>query len=205
VTVGVTGSLASGKSTFVEFLEELGAETVSTDALVHELLAGDAATGDAVVERFGEAVRGEAGIDRRALAAEAFRTPEGIRDLEEILHPRVREAVGERIARSRAEVFVAEVPLLFEAGFGEVFDFTVAVVSSGERRLRWAEERGMGPEQVGGIEARQLPVEEKVRRAEVVVRNEGTLEELRVRAAEVYREALRRARDRQDEDRRAEH
>jgi dephospho-CoA kinase len=97
------------------------------------------------------------------------------------------------------------VPLLFEAGFEEVFDFTVAVVSSGERRLRWAEDRGMGPEQVRGIEARQLAVEEKVRRADVVVCNEGTLEELRARAAEVYREALRRARDRQDEDRRAEH
>jgi dephospho-CoA kinase len=195
VTLGVTGSLASGKSTFVGFLAELGAETVSTDAIVHELLARDPETISAVIKRFGAGVRGESGIDRRKLAAEAFKTPEAIRDLEAILHPRVEREVLARAGRSEAELFVAEVPLLFESGMERVFDLTAAVISSsGERRLGWAGERGMSPEQVRGIETRQLAADEKARRADFVVYNDGTLEDLRVRAAELVDEVLREKR-----------
>lgn len=199
VTIGVTGSLASGKSTFVGLMRELGAETVSADELVHELLATDEETISAVAGRFGEEVRGESGIDRRRLAAVAFRSPEEIGALEEILHPRVRASVLERAAASEREVFVAEIPLLFESGFSHIYDLTVAVISPDERRMGWAAERGMSEEQVRGVEARQLSAEAKAERADTVVRNAGTLRELGDRAREVYESALSRSRARSKE------
>lgn len=182
MTIAVTGPLASGKSTFVKALGDYGAETVSADEMVHHLLAEDRETIETVVRRFGEGVRGESGIDREALAGEVFGDAEALRDLEEILHPRVREETERRAAASGAEIFVAEIPLLFEGGGAERYDLTVAVVAPNERRRAWAEERGMSEEQRRAIEARQLAQEEKARRADVMVENDGDLDKLRERA-----------------------
>jgi dephospho-CoA kinase len=191
VTVAVTGSFASGKSTFVEMLARLGAETVSSDEIVHHLLAGDRETIARVAERFGEEVLGERGVDRRALGRRVFEDPIALRDLEGILHPLVRRETGRRIAASGADLFVAEVPLLFEAGQGETFDYTVAVTVPGERRRAWAAERGVEEEALRAIEERQLAQEEKARLADVVVQNDGSLDKLR-RQAEVLRERVLR-------------
>jgi dephospho-CoA kinase len=182
VAIAVTGPLASGKSTFVKALADLGAETVSADEVVHDLLAGDGETIGAVVERFGEGVRGESGIDRRALGREVFGDAEALRDLEEILHPRVREETERRATASGADLFVAEIPLLFEGGRGDQFDCTVAVTTPDERRRTWSEERGMEEDQRRAIEDRQLSGEEKARRADVVVENDGDLDKLKEQA-----------------------
>jgi len=182
VAIAVTGPLASGKSTFVKALSDLGAETVSADEIVHDLLAGDRETIDAIVRRFGEEVSGESGIDRKALGREVFGDAEALRDLEELLHPRVRDETERRAAASEADIFVAEIPLLFEGGRGDQFDYTVAVTTPAERRRAWAEERGMGQEQRHAIEDRQLSGEEKARRADVVVENDGDLDKLREQA-----------------------
>ena len=176
MTIAVTGPLASGKSTFVEVLGELGAETVSSDEVVHELLAEDEKTIAAVVERYGEHVRGERGIDRESLGQEVFADAEALRDLEEILHPRVREETDRRAAASDAGLFVTEIPLLFEGGGSERFDVTVAVVTPEERRKKWAEKRGRA------IEARQLHSTEKARRSDVVVENDGDIDRLKEQA-----------------------
>ena len=182
MTVAVTGPLACGKSTFVRLLGEFGAETVSADGIVHDLLSGDDRTIGAITRRFGEGVRGERGIDRRALARVVFGDPEALQDLEEILHPLVREETDRRIAASDADLFVVEIPLLFEGGRSGQFDYTVAVTAPTERRRAWAEERGISEEQRLAIEARQLPQEEKARRADVVVENDGALDKLREQA-----------------------
>ncbi len=184
--MAVTGPLACGKSTFVRMLGEMGADTVSADGIVHELLARDPGTISKVVERFGEDVRGETGIDRRALARAVFGDERALQDLEDILHPLVREETDRRVASSEAELFVAEIPLLFEGGRSGQFDYTVAVTAPEERRLAWAAERGMGEGQVRAIEARQLPQEEKARRADLVVQNDGDLDTLSGRAREVF-------------------
>ena len=192
MTIAVTGPLASGKSTFVEILGDLGAETVSADEVVHDLLAEDEETIDAITRRFGEGVRGERGIDRKALGREVFEDAEALRDLEQMLHPRVREETERRAAESGADVFVAEIPLLFEGGRGDQFDYTVAVTTPNERRRGWAEERGMGEEQRRVIEGRQLSGEEKARRADVVVENDGDLDKLREQAKALVDRALGR-------------
>lgn len=191
VTIAVTGSFASGKSTFVEFLGELGSETVSSDAMVHELLTNDAETIKRIVERFGNDVLGEEGVDRKSLGGKVFGDPEALTDLEDILHPLVRKETDRRIEASGAEIFVAEIPLLFEGSRSGDFDFTVAVLPPEERRKEWASERGVGEERLRGIEARQFSGAEKARRADVVIQNEGGLELLWKRAVHFLDEISR--------------
>ena len=127
-------------------------------------------------------MRGENGVDRKALGRVVFGDAEALSDLEDMLHPRVQDETDRRAAGSRADLFVAEIPLLFEGGGEEHFDLTVAVTAPEERRRAWAEERGMGEEQRHAIEARQFSQEEKARRADVVVENDGDLDRLRERA-----------------------
>ncbi|MGH3087665.1 MAG: dephospho-CoA kinase, partial [Rubrobacteraceae bacterium] len=148
VTIAVTGSFASGKSTFVKMLGELGAETVSSDELVHELLSDDAETIRRVVERFGHEILGETGVDRKALGGKVFGEPEALKDLEDMLHPLVRRETDRRMAGSKSQIFVAEIPLLFEGTRSAAFDYTVAVLPPEERRKLWAGERGVGEERL---------------------------------------------------------
>ena len=190
MTIAVTGPFASGKSTFVRLLGELGAETVSADDIVHDLLAEDRTTISRVVERFGDDVRGERGVNRRALGRKVFGDPEALRDLEDILHPLVRRETQRRIAVSEAGLFVAEVPLLFEGGSGVDYDYTVAVVVPEERRRAWAAERGVDEAALMAIETRQLPQEEKARRADIVVQNDGDVDKLKKQAEELKARSL---------------
>jgi dephospho-CoA kinase len=190
VTIAVTGPFASGKSTFVRLLGELGAETVSADEIVHDLLADDRTTISRVLERFGDDVRGERGVNRRALGRKVFGDPEALRDLEDILHPLVRRETQRRIAVSEAGLFVAEVPLLFEGGSGMDYDYTVAVVVPEERRRAWAAERGVDEAALMAIETRQLPQEEKARRADIVVQNDGDVDKLKKLAEELKARSL---------------
>jgi dephospho-CoA kinase len=190
VTVAVTGPFASGKSTFVDMLGSLGAETVSADEIVHDLLAADEETISRVVERFGSDVLGERGVDRRALGRKVFGNSEALRDLEEILHPLVRRETDRRVEASGADLFVAEIPLLFEGGRSDDFDYTVAVIVPEERRRAWAAQRGVDEEALRAIETRQLPGEEKARRADVVVQNDGSLDKLREQARRLQERSL---------------
>jgi dephospho-CoA kinase len=190
VTIAVTGPFASGKSTFVRLLGELGAETVSADEMVHDLLAQDEATISSVVERFGDDVRGEQGVDRRTLGRKVFGDPEALQDLENILHPLVRRETQRRISVSGAGLFVAEVPLLFEGGSGADYDYTVTVVAPEERRRAWAAERGVDEAALMAIETRQFGQEEKARRADVVVQNDGDVDKLKKQAEELKARSL---------------
>ena len=188
VTVAVTGPFASGKSTLVRFLDELpGAETASADEIVHHLLKNDRRAISRIVERFGEEVRDANGIDRKVLGSKVFGDAEALRDLEEILHPLVRRETDRRIEASAADIFVVEIPLLFETGRGEDFDYTVAVVVPEGRRQEWAGERGVDEAALRAIEGRQFPGEEKARRADLVVQNDADLDKLREQAEELGR------------------
>ena len=179
--VGLTGGLGAGKSEALRALEELGAATLSTDAVVHELLASDELR-ELVVERLGEQVAPEGGLERSRIAERVFDDPAARSWLEEVLWPRV----GERVASWKAEVdaaepppraAVVEVPLLFESGMHGVFDHTVAVVA--EERVREERAGGRGHAAVASRAGRQLSQEEKAQRANFVVRNDGSLDELR--------------------------
>ena len=192
VTVAVTGPFASGKSTLVRFLDELpGIETASADEIVHHLLKNDRQTVSRIIERFGEDVRGPEGVDRKALGRKVFGDAAALRDLEGILHPLVQSETDRRIEASGARIFVAEIPLLFETGRGEDFDFTVAVTVPEDRRRAWVEERGLDEAALRAVETRQFSGEEKAGYADLVVHNDGDLDSLRGQAEELGRTVSR--------------
>ena len=186
MTIAVTGPFASGKSTFVGMLGELGAHTASADEIVHDLLRHNESAISDVSERFGEEVLGERGIDRKALGRVVFGDPGKLEELEGILHPLVHDETDRQMSFCCCEVFAVEIPLLFEAGRGDDFDHTVAVVVPEERQREWASGRGVDERTLRAIEARQLPPEEKARRADVVVENDGGLDRLKERAEEFW-------------------
>ncbi len=175
--VGLTGGLGAGKSVALRLLAELGAATLSTDAVVHELLERDDVVRE-LVERLGPEVAPGGRLDRAEVAERVFDDDEARAWLEALLWPRV----GERVAAWRSElgderVAVVEVPLLFESGMGPAFDSTIAVVADEAIREQRAAARGHAAvEQRAG---RQLTQQEKADRADFTVRNDGSLEELK--------------------------
>jgi len=186
VTIAVTGPFASGKSAFVGMLGDLGAHTASADEIVHNLLRWNENAISDISERFGEEVLGEEGVDRKALGRVVFGDSEKLSELEGILHPLVHDETDRLMSFCCCEVFVVEIPLLFEAGRGEDFDHTVSVVVPEERQKAWASERGVDAGTLRAIEARQLPPDEKARRADVVVENDGGLDRLKEQAEEFW-------------------
>ena len=186
MTIAVTGPFASGKSTFVGMLGDLGAHTASADEIVHDLLRLNEVAIEEISDRFGEGVLGDEGIDRKALGRIVFADPGKLTELEGILHPLVHDETDRLISFCCCDVFVVEIPLLFEAGRGDDFDHTVAVTVPKERQRAWASERGVDGETLRAIEARQLPQEEKARLADVVVENDAGLDRLREQAGEFW-------------------
>jgi len=180
--VGLTGGVGAGKSTALDALERLGVPTLSADAVVHELYRS-AELHDEIRARWGgEVIAADGTVDRAAVARRAFASEDERRWLEGTLWPRVGERVAawrEEVARSEvpSSVAVVEVPLLFEAGLQDAYDATIAVVADEETRARRAGERGH--EAVDERVARQLPQDEKARRATHVVTNDGTVDDLR--------------------------
>ena len=175
--IGLTGGMGAGKSEALSALAELGASTLSTDAVVHELLGSDELR-DALVERFGPDIAPGGVVDRGKVGERVFADPAEREWLEQQLWPRV----GQRVMEWRDDVdgskaAVVEVPLLFEAEMDSVFDHTVAVVASDEVREQRTADRGHS-----GVESRnerQLTQDQKAQRAEFVIRNDGTREELK--------------------------
>jgi dephospho-CoA kinase len=183
--VGLTGGIAAGKSEALAALERLGAATLSTDAVVRDLL-GTPEVGRLLTERLGPDAAPAGEVDRDAVARAVFADDDAREWLEGVLWPRV----GEQVARWYQEISarpdpppaaVVEVPLLFEAGMEDVFDTTVAVVADEEVRAGRAGERGHAS--VDERTARQLPAEEKARRAAHVIQNDGSLEQLEAELA----------------------
>jgi dephospho-CoA kinase len=179
--VGLTGGLGAGKSEALRALAELGAATLSTDAVVHELLS-DPGIRDRVSARLGAGVVAAGRLDRSAVAERVFADDEARAWLEAELWPRV----GERVSAWRSELesadpppraAVVEVPLLFESGMDAAFDRTIAVVAGERLRAQRAGARGHAAVEERG--SRQLSQEQKAQKADFTVRNDGSLDELR--------------------------
>lgn len=182
--IGLTGGIGAGKSETLAAFERLGAATLSTDRVTHELLEDDQVRA-ALIERWGPEVAPGDGVDRNRVGEIVFSDLGELAFLEGVLHPRVgvhvlewRENLGADV-----EVAVVEVPLLFEAAMEGAFDATVAVVAGDEIREARLRERGQpGLEE---REGRQLDQAEKERRADHVIRNEGSIEELESKVSEL--------------------
>ena len=177
LTIGLTGGIAAGKSTALASFERLGAATISSDAVVHELLDSEPLL-SRLAERWGEDVAPDGRLDRARVGEIVFADPVQLAWLESQVHPLVGERIGRFLASlpEETEIAVVEVPLLFESGMEGVFDASVAVVTSDDVRRARAEARGHTL--VGERDARQLDQAEKAARADHVIENDGSPEQL---------------------------
>jgi len=178
VSVAITGGIGAGKSTALASFRRHGAATVSSDEIVHHLLATDPDVKEALVERLGEGILGEDGApDRERIARRVFKDRAALDFLEALLHPLVsREYLTwrEQLAKlpNPPKVCVTEVPLLYEVGGEERFDKVVVITAPA--KLREARRRVRRDDR----ESRLLPDNEKAKRADFVYVNTGTPEEL---------------------------
>jgi dephospho-CoA kinase len=185
LAVAITGGIGAGKSTALECFRRHGAATVSSDEIVHHLLATDTEVKSALVERFGEEILGADGApDRERIAVRVFDDRAALDFLERLLHPRVSSEYmtwREQLAAlpNPPRVCVTEVPLLYEVGAEERFDKVVVITAP--RKLREARRGGWKDER----EARLVPDREKVARADFSYVNTGTPDELDAWVAEV--------------------
>jgi dephospho-CoA kinase len=177
LTIGLTGGIAAGKSEALAAFSRLGAATLSSDAVVHELLDSEPLLGR-LVERWGSEVAPDGSVDRNRIGEIVFADPDQLTWLEQEIHPLVGERTGAWLAGLPAdtEIAVIEVPLLFESGGEKGFDVTIAIVTADEVRRERAAARGHAL--VDEREARQLAQDEKAKRADYIVENDGSVEDL---------------------------
>jgi dephospho-CoA kinase len=204
--VGLTGGIASGKSVVGEMFVALGAHLIQADGIAHELMQPGESVYREVVRHFGEGILNPDGsVNRSRLAEAAFEAPgkpSRVQELNQIVHPAVirkqddwMEEVGRRDSRAIAMV---EAALILEAGTAKRFDRLVVVTCRPEQRIqRWAMRVGVDEEtarrEVSRRMAAQLPDEEKVKAADFVIDNSGSLDDTRKRVGEIYSQLKREA------------
>lgn len=183
VRVGLTGGLASGKSTVAKLLAEQGFKVVDADRLVAELYAPGGAGAIAVKELFGPFYLDEAGaVDRQRLSELVFADPAARRRLEERIHPLVRRRFAELAAVAGVPA-VLEATLLTEAGYAPDFDLLVTVEASETARRERAIARGLSPAEADARLAAQGTGEQRRAAADRVIENDGSLTELEAEVA----------------------
>lgn len=187
--VGLTGGVASGKSTVAGILRELGAYVIDADALARAAVAPGSAGLAEVVRHFGDAVRASDGsLDRAALGQIVFADPDQRRVLEGIVHPVVRSLAAQSEAQAPPDAIVVhEIPLLVETGQAEDFDAVIVVdVPVALQVDRMVTGRGLSQEEAHRRIAAQAGREERLEAATYVVDNTGTYEDLRHAVTEVF-------------------
>ena len=194
--IGLTGGIATGKSHVLAQFREHGVPVIDADVLARESVAPGSQGLAGAVSRFGpEILRPDGSLDRAALGAIVFRDAAAKGDLEAIVHPYVRQRIEEFFAAIPSSVpfAVADIPLLYESGRAEGFDAIVVVACSRERQLERVMARdGLSREDAERRIASQWPIEEKVERADYVIRTDGTYADTDAQVADLL-VRLRRA------------
>lgn len=193
--VALTGGIATGKSHVRESFERLGVPTIDSDRLARDAVAPGSPGLAAVIERFGRGVLDATGaLDRHKLGAVVFADEQARKTLESIIHPQVRRATDAWFASldpARHPYAVADIPLLFEVNRDRDFDVVIVVAAEPETQIK----RVMHRDSLSEPEARQrlaaqLPIDEKVRRADFVIRTDGSIADTERQVGEVWRALL---------------
>jgi dephospho-CoA kinase len=196
--IGLTGGIGTGKSTVTQMLEELGAAVIDADKVGHQIYLPDLPAWREIVETFGqEVLQADRTINRQALGKLVFADPEALRTLNHIVHPKMYDRMAELSAELRArggmQAIVIEAAILIEANWQPLADQIWLVVASEPVVIaRLAKQRNLSPEQVRTRIAAQLSNEERLKHAHVVIRNDGSLDEVRTAVQQAW-DQLRRA------------
>jgi dephospho-CoA kinase len=191
--VGLTGGIGAGKSTFAALLAERGALLIDADRLGHEAIAPGEPAWHSIVEQFGDEVlaAGSMDIDRKVLGRIVFDDPRKLASLNAITHPVILRKIADTLEafRHTDRIVVLDAALIIELGLAESLDVIVVVASDTEiRRARLMKDRGMTSEAIDARMAAQSKPEDLIAKADIVVRNDGSLENLVAEADRVWRE-----------------
>jgi dephospho-CoA kinase len=195
ISVALTGNVASGKSTVARLFHDWGATVIDADALVREVQQPGSPVLAAIRGRFGDAVLQRDGtLDRDALRRRMLANPAARAALEAIVHPAVEHRRAELLAQARERgdrIVVSDIPLLFEVLDPAEFDAVVLVdAPPAVRRARLMRDRGLDAAEADRLIAAQLPSGPKRARSQVVIDNDGALDDLRARAAAAWQQLL---------------
>jgi len=195
--VGLTGGLASGKSTVAGFFRELGAYHIDADRLAHELIGPGGSAEREVIARFGGGIVGtDGGIDRKALAAIVFADAQALADLNAIVHPKVRIEIAERIAgheagAAPADIALVDAALLVESGIHRDLDALIVVACPEATQVARAVARGgLSEADARARIAAQAPLDRKLAVADFVIDNGASLDDTKRQVSRVW-ESLR--------------
>jgi dephospho-CoA kinase len=190
--VALTGNIASGKSSVARMLVDHGATLIDADVLAREAVRNGTPGYDAIVHRWGtEVLSPDGALDRGALRRRVFDRPDELHELNAIVHPEVERMRARLVAEARARgdrVVVCDIPLLFEANLVEGFDRVILVDAPRPVRLeRLVRDRGLRETEAMAMIAQQMPADLKRARADFVIDNDGTRDELARQVDDVWR------------------
>ena len=191
VVIGLTGSLGTGKSTVAGMFANFGAEVLDADAIAHQLIGPQGACTKSVVKIFGSSVLDGGNIDRRKLAGIVFHDPKKIKRLEGIIHPVVKKEISARLRKfersNNVEVVILDVPLLFESRLDRLVDYTVVVKASRQNQIKRARRKfGMSRGEALRRIRNQMPLRDKIRRADIIIDNDGPLTKTKNQVIEIW-------------------
>lgn len=191
LTVALTGGIGSGKSLVGEYLQALGAIVVDSDQLARDVVERGSEGYDEVVSRFGDVILKDGDIDRAALARIVFDDPGARRELEAIIHPRVRARYEAIIARAGGDAIVVnQIPLLAETNGASRFDLVITIESDEQVRIDRAVARGLKEYEVRKRLSSQASEADRRKIAHIVIENDGTKEELLSKVERIWEEEI---------------
>jgi dephospho-CoA kinase len=186
--VGLTGGIGAGKSTVADLFSQKGAVVIRSDELARQVIEPQTPGFQQVIDRFGkDFVNAEGYIDRAKLAQIVFKDDAALKDLENIIHPLVRNRTNQIIDQHTSEtIIVNEIPLLLEKKMESLFDFLVIVISSEKNRLERLAQRGLTAEQATARMAKQVSDEERKAAADFLIVNDGNLDQLEADVEKIW-------------------
>jgi dephospho-CoA kinase len=193
--VALTGGIATGKSHVLDRFRQRGVPCLDADALAHGVEAAGTEATDAIAARFGaDVLAADGSVDRKKLAPIVFADPAARRDLEAIVHPAVYRAIAAGLRGFElvggSPVAIVDVPLLYETGHASDFDRVIVTVCLPETQIARLVARGMLASEARQRLEAQMPAAEKARRADFVIRTDGSFEETDQQIDEIYRRLL---------------
>jgi len=186
--VGLTGGIGAGKSTVADLFSKRGAVVIRSDELARQVIEPQTPGFKQVTSRFGnEIVNDEGNIDRAKLAQVVFNDDVALKDLENIVHPLVRERTNQLMSEQTSEtIIVNEIPLLLEKKMESLFDFLVIVISSEKNRLERLSQKGVLEEQAKARMAKQVNDQDRKAAADFLVVNDGNLDQLEADVQKIW-------------------
>ena len=193
--VGLTGSIASGKSTVSEMFRGMGVHVIDWDDLAHEVVEPHKKAWNAIVDYFGAGVlNDDKTINRAKLGRIVFDDPQKLEQLNRITHPAVFEEDEDRVERIRSvdqgAIILKDIPLLFDIGYQDRVDKLIVVYAGRENQISRMLDRGLLAEEAGKRIDAQMPLEQKLKLADFVVRNDGSLDDTRRQVEKIYSELV---------------